>query len=110
MKTTWQTSQVKHEPEKSRFALQLDAENVALLEYSKRETATTVHYTLYHTETPPKYSGQGIAALVVGTALKLLVASETPQSNVVIVPTCSYVRHFAQKLPDDDPIKLHVEL
>lgn len=63
----------------------------------------------FHTEVEEAYSGQGLAGLLVGTAL-----DETVASGRRIVPVCPYVAAYVGKHPEyaphvDQPTKEHLD-
>ena len=78
---------VIHDPEGSRFRLDLDGHE-ALLEYRLRDGAMLIT----HTRVPDAIGGRGIAAVLVRAAL-----AHARAEGLKVVPECSYVAVFMQR-------------
>ena len=78
---------VIHEKENERFVIYIE-DKEAFVEYNTGEAKLN----LYHTYTEPDLRGKGLAAQVVRAALEF-----AKESNLKVVPTCSYVRAFIKK-------------
>jgi uncharacterized protein len=81
---------VRDNPELSRYELFLDGAMVGVADY-RIEGATVV---FPHTEVDPLYRGQGLAAVLVRTALDHVRAS-----GRTVVPQCWYVAEFMASNP-----------
>ncbi len=86
--------EVKNNPEKGRFEIQLD-DQVGVLQYEKE--GDTYIYT--HTGVPTEYGGQGIAQKLAKAAL------DTAQAEgAKIVPICPFVQSYVKKHPEYQPM------
>jgi len=82
---------VQHEPDRSRYALVVDGEVVAVADY--RDDGTTV--VMHHTYTEPRHRGNGYAAVLVEGALDDLRAR-----GRTVVPSCWFVAEFVDAHPE----------
>jgi hypothetical protein len=72
---------------------QVDLENrSAMLVYQLRDD----QFALVHTEVPPEYSGKGIAAALVKSALEHARAA-----GLRVVPRCAYVVSYLRRHPEE---------
>ena len=78
---------VIHEKENKRFIIYIEG-NEVYVEYTMAGNEINLH----HTFTDPALRGKGLAAQVVRAALEF-----AKESNMKVVPTCSYVRAFIAK-------------
>jgi predicted GNAT family acetyltransferase len=85
------SSDVRHEPEQSRYALVMDGEVVAVAEYRDDGDRVVMH----HTYTEPRHRGQGHAAQLVQGAL-----DDLRRRGRTIVPTCWFVAEFVDSHPE----------
>jgi len=81
---------ILHNESAHRFELKLDEESFAQLVYMQKNGS--LH--LVHTEVPPKWEGQGIAAELTRTALEY-----ARQHQLSVVPSCPYVQYYLGKHP-----------
>lgn len=75
---------------KKRYEFNL-GDDYAFIEYIKAPG----YIILTHTEVPPKYEGQGIAA-----ALTLAVLEKLRAEKAKILPQCTYVTRYIQRHPE----------
>ena len=85
------THEVRHEPDRSRYALFVDGELVGVADYRLSRDGVA---TFPHTEIVGYRRGQGLGAVLVRAALDAERAA-----GHTIVPTCWYVAEFI----DDNP-------
>ncbi len=78
---------VIHEKENKRFIIYIEG-NEVYVEYTMAGNEINLH----HTFTNPALRGKGLAAQVVRAALEF-----AKESNMKVIPTCSYVRAFIAK-------------
>jgi predicted GNAT family acetyltransferase len=78
---------VRHNAERHRFEAG-SSEKAALLNYRLHGNVVEI----VHTEVPPEYQGQGLAAKLVTAALEWARAG-----GHKVMPTCSYVKTFVAK-------------
>ena len=81
------STEVRNNPEKSRYELIVDGNVVGLADYH-RNGGTTV---FPHTEVDPEYRRKGYAAMLVRTAL-----DDERAAHRTVVPACAYVAHFIE--------------
>ena len=74
----------------SRFEIALDGQ-VAMIEYLER--GETIVFT--HTEVPPEFGGQGIAAKMAGTALDY-----ARQNKLKVTSLCSFIDSYINRHPE----------
>jgi uncharacterized protein len=82
---------VKDHPERSRYEIEVDGERGGFVQYrrSGREL------TLIHTETDPRFRGQGLGGHLIAAVL-----DEARQQGVTVIPLCPFVRAFIADHPD----------
>lgn len=85
------TEPTVHFPEKQRF--ELTAENTPPAYVSYRLTGKTAVFD--HTYVPDELRGQGIAAIIVKTALQ-----EARKQGWEVVPACSYIGTYIRRHPE----------
>jgi predicted GNAT family acetyltransferase len=78
------TYEVKHNPEASRFEIDLEGK-VAHADYHLSGSIMTV----FHVYTPPEFRGKGIAAQVAKYTLDYCRAN-----NLKVVPQCPYMHQY----------------
>jgi predicted GNAT family acetyltransferase len=83
--------EIRHDPKKQRFAIELGGANVAVLDYT-RPNGTLV---LTHTGVPPAFEHRGIAARLAHAALEF-----AKTEGLKVVPRCSFVRAYLQRHPE----------
>lgn len=84
-------TEVRHEPERSRYTISLDGRVVGVTEY-RDEGATLV---FPHTEVDPSLRGRGLGARLVRGAL-----DDVRARGRRVIPACSYVARFIEENPD----------
>ena len=86
--------EVRHEPERSRWAGYLDGEEAGYAEYVLAEDPARIVFT--HTVTDPVYGGRGVASQVVAAAL----AAVRDEEERSVVPQCSFVARYLDQHPE----------
>ncbi len=81
-------NQVQHDKENQKFYLIIDGSE-ALLEYRNIDDKTV---EFYHTFTPNKLRGRGLAAQLVEAGFKF-----ARENNYKIIPACSYVEAYLNR-------------
>lgn len=81
---------IRHDQAQSRF--ESDHEEPAVLAYDKKADGTL---DLHHTTVPPSLEGQGV-----GSQLVRYVIDHARAEGVKIIPTCSFVRGWLDRHPD----------
>ncbi len=79
--------EVRHNVAAHRFEVPL-AEKIGLIIYQKEGDI----YTLFHTEVPPEYQGQGVADHLTRFALDTIQAE-----GGRVVPSCSFISAFIRR-------------
>ena len=82
---------VKHDPEKKLFFIDLPSGKKAFLQYEPTEEKVD----LWHTEVPPEYRGKGVAGILAETSIKTL-----SKSHPKVLLSCTYLQHFYTKHSD----------
>lgn len=82
---------VVHNPDKNRFEVQLDADNVAVAEYMQHGK----NLVFTHTEVPAAYEGRGIAAKLAYTALEY-----ARDNGYKVQPLCPFIRSYIKRHPE----------
>jgi predicted GNAT family acetyltransferase len=90
---------VRHEPQRQRFEVQLNA-HLAVAEYRLHQRADATVMELHHTVTPPELQGQGLAAALVRAAL-----AHAQAQGWKVEPTCSYVRSYMDRHPETQGLR-----
>lgn len=85
------TTEVRNNPEQSRFEIVVDGEVAGFTEYVHRDGK--VDFT--HTEVGDAYEGQGLASKLVKGALDAAREWGEP-----VVPSCTYVKGWIEKHAD----------
>ncbi len=75
---------VKHNPEASRFEIEL-GDKIAHADYHISGNVMTI----FHVYTPPEYRGKGIAALIAKFALDYI-----RENNLKVIPQCPYMHGY----------------
>jgi predicted GNAT family acetyltransferase len=78
-------SRVVDVPDRSRFEIQVDGEVAGFTEYRRRPGLIA----FIHTETDPRFEGQGLASQLVRTAL-----TEARSRRLSVLPFCPFVRAY----------------
>ena len=78
---------VKHDKDNERFITEVDGSE-AFLDYQREGDKIN----FYHTYTPPRLRGRGIAKTVVEFAFKY-----ARENNLKVIPSCSYVQSFVER-------------
>jgi len=86
--------EVRHEPERSRWAGYVDGEEAGYADYVLLEDPPRVLFP--HTVTHPAYGGRGVASQVVGAALEHVRAEGGRQ----VVPQCWFVAKHIEQNPE----------
>ncbi len=86
--------EVRHEPERSRWAAYLDGEEAGYAEYLLAEDPARIVF--HHTVTDPAYGGRGVASQVVAAAL----AAVRDEGERSVVPQCSFVARYLEQHPE----------
>jgi predicted GNAT family acetyltransferase len=84
-------TEVRDNPEASRYELRVDGELVGVADYYR----TGTRLVFPHTEISPTFRGQGLGAVLVQAAL-----DEARASGHSIVPQCWYVAEFVAEHPE----------
>jgi predicted GNAT family acetyltransferase len=82
---------VIHHPAENRFEVKLPPDATAVLIYSVRSGL----FLLMHTEVPPAFEGQGIAAMMAKEALEFAKAN-----GFKVRSYCSYTTRYIEKHPE----------
>lgn len=85
--------EVKHNPEETRFEVQLD-DKMAVIEYDIAGN----NMVFLHTEVPPEFEGQGIAGKMAKFALDYAVTK-----GHRIQAFCPYIKSYVQRHPEYQP-------
>jgi uncharacterized protein len=86
--------EVRHEPERSRWAAYVDGEEAGYADYVLLEDPPRVLFP--HTVTHPAYGGRGVASQVVAAALEHVRADGGRQ----VLPQCWFVARHIDQHPD----------
>lgn len=86
--------EVIHNPEATRFEIQLDDGQIARVEYDI--AGNNIIFT--HTEVPPEYEGQGLAGQMAKVALDYAV-----ESGRKIQAFCPYMKRYVDQHPEYQP-------
>ena len=86
--------EVRHEPERHRWAAYVDGEEAGFADYLLAEDPPRIVFP--HTVTHPAFGGRGIASQVVGAALEQVQQEGTRQ----VVPQCSFVVTYLERHPE----------
>lgn len=86
--------EVRHEPERSRWAAYVEGREAGFAEYVLVEDPPRIVFP--HTVTDPAYGGRGIASQVVAAAL----AQVRADGDRKVVPQCSFVARYVEQHPD----------
>src|SRR5690349_22485834 len=78
---------VTHQPEQSRFVVELDG---ALAEAEYHRQGREVHFT--HTEVPEAFEGKGVGSRLAKAALDWAVSE-----RLAIVPQCAFIRSYLKR-------------
>jgi predicted GNAT family acetyltransferase len=78
---------VKHNPEASRFEVEIDGK-IAHADYHISGNVMTI----FHVYTPPEERGKGIAAQLAKFALDYI-----RENNLKVIPQCPYMRGYTEK-------------
>jgi len=87
--------EVKLEPENHRFAVHFEG-STAVLDFKKVGEKV---FDFRRTFVPPDLRGHGLAGKIVKTAL-----GWAREQNVKIIPTCSYVKAYVDRHPDEQDL------
>lgn len=90
MTTSPEPIEIKHNPAKNRFELEIDS-HLAVLEY--RLDDTTISFT--HTGVPSELGGRGLGGQLARAGLDYARAE-----GLSVVPLCSFVAAYIQKKPE----------
>lgn len=85
------TTEVVHEPARSRYVLRADGALVGVADYTDRGDALVFH----HTEIDGARRGHGLGAVLVRGAL-----DDVRTRGRTILPTCWFVAEFVDRHPD----------
>ena len=91
-------TEVRDEPERSRFELTVDGELAAIAQYVRR--GGRVVFT--HTEVDPRFEGRGLGSAIASQALDA-VRTE----GALAVPLCPFIAGYIERHPDYDDIVDH---
>lgn len=86
--------EVKHNVAAHRFEVQL-GDKIGLLAYRKNGLT----YSLYHTEVPPEYEGQGIADRMASVALTTI-----RDEGGRIIPLCAFIKVYLRRHKEYAPL------
>ena len=86
----------RHDPENSRYVVEVDGEIVGFTEYHLRGPG--IHF-FYHTEISEEYEGKGVGAVLVRFAL-----DDVRAKGATIVPLCPFVAAWLERHPEYDDI------
>lgn len=93
------TPEVRHEPERSRWAAYLDGEEAGFAEYALREDPAAIVFT--HTVTRPEHGGKGVATALMDAAIAQVREADADGVGRPVVPACSFVGAWFDKHPDE---------
>ena len=82
---------MRHLPEASRYEWVVDGQVIGIIDYRQDRDQVDMH----HTHTAPAHRGQGIAGMLVGSALDDLRAR-----GLQVVPSCWYVAEYIDAHPE----------
>lgn len=86
------STEIRNEPEQSRYTITVDGETAGFADY--RVEGTTIVFI--RTEVDPARRGEGLAGALVQFALDDVRTS----GDLTVVPQCSYVARFIDAHPD----------
>lgn len=86
--------EVRHEPERSRWAAYVDGEEAGFADYTLLEDPPRIVFP--HTVTHPAYGGRGVASQVVTAAL----AHVQQEGGRQVVPECWFVARHIEQHPE----------
>ena len=96
------STEVLHQPDKNRYVIFLDGEEVGEACYTERED----RWVFDHTFVNPVHQGKNLAAILVRDAF----VDVRENQHVKVEPTCSYVVRYMEKHPDThDLLALPIE-
>ncbi len=82
---------VRHEPDRRRFTIALDGEDIGFAEYVVKGG----RYLFVHTEVDPEFGGRGLATFVIQSAMDSMRAE-----HARIVALCPFVATWIDNHPD----------
>jgi len=85
------TIDITHNEGAHRYELRLDGDLASIAEY----TPSDGHWIFDHTETEPRFRGQGLAAKVVAYAL-----DDVRKRGLRVTPSCAFVADFVRPRPE----------
>ena len=89
------TFDVRHEPERSRYAVTVDGQE-AVADYHKR--GNVIAFT--HTGVPPEIQGRGV-----GSALARKALDDARAAGDQVIPSCAFFEEFMKEHPEYDDLR-----
>lgn len=83
---------IEHRPERRRYALIDDQQEIGAAHYRELETAGGIERVFFHTTVDESYAGQGLASRLAAEALK-----DTVGQGHKIVAVCPYIKAYLTK-------------
>ncbi|CAD5112130.1 DgyrCDS1370 [Dimorphilus gyrociliatus] len=93
---------VNHDQNNCNFSITLENDENAMLYYEKRKNNV---YEITHTYVPDSYRGQGIAGILMKTALEWIIEVEGR-----VLPTCSYASDYIKRKNNDSYNSVLIQL
>lgn len=84
-------TQVRHDPERRRFTLVLDGQDIGFTEYVRKGG----RYMFVHTEIDPAFGGRGLGTILAQGAMDAMRAEQAR-----IVPLCPFIARWIDNHPD----------
>jgi uncharacterized protein len=84
--------QVADHPEQARYEIRADGELAGFVQYHLRDGVIA----FLHTETDPRFRGQGIAGRLIQASLEA-----ARERHLGVLPYCPYVRRWITEHPED---------
>lgn len=86
------STEVRHEPDRRRFTITLDGQDIGFAEYVIKGG----RHLFVHTEIDPEFGGRGLGTVLVQGAMDAMRAE-----HARIVPLCPFVAAWIDGHPDD---------
>jgi uncharacterized protein len=84
------SEQVKDHPDQARYEIDVDGERGGFVQYRR----SGGELTLIHTETDPRFRGQGLGGHLIAAVL-----DEARQQGLAVLPYCPFARRYIAEHP-----------